>query len=386
MHNQRGFIGVGILIAIVLGLIVVGGGAYFVMQQNSLSPTPSENNLDTLPTTSSQTTGTTANPAPTQTSQNISPAAPQNGWKTVPASASSGLVVEYPTYLKVTSNESAPIAHIEFEESTSDLVRIFVSAANIIPANKNLQSWLESYDYFKHQYRSQKYESYKRKDGVEVLASFGNAQSYDDAFIRVGTAVLYIKNGVNENTKAKKDDFREIIERIKLPSSIKVGAVASSEFSCIVGSDELMTLYWGTQYRKANPTIPFIYAQGSYCESPDGSKLATMGYFDNGQVPNKATQAIVLFGKDEKIVRTYKDNFCHTVGDFGSPLIVSVEQGMLNMFCLSGDGGYTAFNVYQAPLETLVPTEAKPNTPVYNSVKTAVEKLYNIDFSQRNLF
>ncbi len=375
-----------VLIAIVLGLIVVGGGAYFVTQKNSPSPTLPENTLDTLSTTAPQTTGTTANPAPTQTSQNVSSVAPQNGWKTVAASATSGLVIEYPTYLKIISNESTPIVHIKFGGSDDNSVGIFVSAANIIPANQNLQSWLESYDYFKHQYRSQKYESYKRKDGVEVLASFGNTQSYDDAFIRVGTIVLYIKNGVNEYTKAKERDFREIIERAKLPHGTKVGPIENGGFSCITDSDELVTLYWGTQYRKTNLTAPFIYAPGSYCESSDGTKLVTMGYFDNGQVPNKATQVIVLFGKDEKIVRTYKDNFCHTVGDFGSPLIMSVEQGKLNMFCLSSDGGYTAFNVYQASLETLVPMEARPNTAVYNSVKTAVEKLFNIDFSKRNLF
>ncbi len=39
MKNQQGFVSVAILIAIVLGLIVVGGGAYYVMQKNSPSST-----------------------------------------------------------------------------------------------------------------------------------------------------------------------------------------------------------------------------------------------------------------------------------------------------------------------------------------------------------
>ncbi len=58
MQLNKGFVGFSILIAIVLGLIVVGGGAYFVMQKNSPSPTLSDNTLDnsqTLPTTNSQT-------------------------------------------------------------------------------------------------------------------------------------------------------------------------------------------------------------------------------------------------------------------------------------------------------------------------------------------
>ncbi len=41
MQNQRGFIGTGVLIAILVGLIVVGGGVYYVMHKQSPSPTSS---------------------------------------------------------------------------------------------------------------------------------------------------------------------------------------------------------------------------------------------------------------------------------------------------------------------------------------------------------
>ena len=46
-NSQKGFIGFPVLIAIVLGLVVVGGGAYFLVHQQSSSQTPSENK-DTL--------------------------------------------------------------------------------------------------------------------------------------------------------------------------------------------------------------------------------------------------------------------------------------------------------------------------------------------------
>lgn len=372
--KTRGFVSAGFLIAIVLGLVVLGGGAYYVMQTQSPSPTLTENNLDTLPTTQSQTN--TSNPAPTQTNTNINPTASQNGWKSV---ASAGLTIEYPPTIKISSNTNTPVVHLEFKESDdNDLARVFISGANIIPASQDLKSWLEGQNYFAAQYRAQKYTSYKRKDGVEVFASFGNASSYDDAFMRAGTAVVYVKNGVNENTKASDSDFREIIERIKLPSSLKLGAVAGG-YSCITGADELMTLYWGTQYRKANPSVPFIYAPGSYCESADGSKLMTMAYFLQG-AGNGNEQAIVSFDSSGKISNSYKGNICHTIGDFDAPRILSVEQGNLNLFCLSGDAGEVAFNVYRAPLTTLVPTEAKRDTNVYNTVKAAVEKLYGRDF------
>lgn len=66
MKNHRGFIGVGILIAILVGLAVLGGGVYFVMHQTP-SQTGSEN-FDNVQTTNNpvQTTVNT----PTQTTQN----------------------------------------------------------------------------------------------------------------------------------------------------------------------------------------------------------------------------------------------------------------------------------------------------------------------------
>ena len=68
MHNQRGFVSAAVLIAILLGLIVVGGGAYFVMQKQTPTQTTSENfdTAQTLPTTNNQQTQTTTN-TPVQT-------------------------------------------------------------------------------------------------------------------------------------------------------------------------------------------------------------------------------------------------------------------------------------------------------------------------------
>jgi len=72
MRLQEGFIGLPVLVAILLGLVVVGGGAYFVMQQSTSSQTGSENfdTVQTLPTTNiePQTQPTTNTPAQTQTS------------------------------------------------------------------------------------------------------------------------------------------------------------------------------------------------------------------------------------------------------------------------------------------------------------------------------
>lgn len=71
MHTQRGFIGVGVLIAILVGLAVLGGGTYFVMQQNAQPQTPTyQDEINTLPTT--QTTSNTS--GQTQTAETKKPA------------------------------------------------------------------------------------------------------------------------------------------------------------------------------------------------------------------------------------------------------------------------------------------------------------------------
>lgn len=48
MKNQQGFVSMGILIAIVLGLIVVGGGAYFFFQNNDLGNTHPSSSSDVV--------------------------------------------------------------------------------------------------------------------------------------------------------------------------------------------------------------------------------------------------------------------------------------------------------------------------------------------------
>lgn len=60
MKNPKGFIGLQILIAIVLGVMVLGGGAYFVMQkqaasQNEIATSIQKNSMENVATTSDTT-------------------------------------------------------------------------------------------------------------------------------------------------------------------------------------------------------------------------------------------------------------------------------------------------------------------------------------------
>lgn len=65
MQNQRGFAGVGVLIAILVALAVLGGGAYYVVQQQVPSQTAPEN-FDTVQTVPTQNTASNqaSNPQP----------------------------------------------------------------------------------------------------------------------------------------------------------------------------------------------------------------------------------------------------------------------------------------------------------------------------------
>jgi hypothetical protein len=67
MKNPKGFISIGILIAIILGVVIVGSGAYYVMQQSSSSQestnTPPTSN--TPPVTTKQNTQTPTTPSNT---------------------------------------------------------------------------------------------------------------------------------------------------------------------------------------------------------------------------------------------------------------------------------------------------------------------------------
>ena len=75
MQTQRGFVSATVFIAIALGLIVVVGGAYYVVQQNSPSPTLSDNNSDNTQALSTgnnqQNSQQPSNQSPTNTTSDV---------------------------------------------------------------------------------------------------------------------------------------------------------------------------------------------------------------------------------------------------------------------------------------------------------------------------
>jgi hypothetical protein len=82
MKTQRGFIWIGILAAIIVGLLVIGGGVYFVMYQQSSSQTALQNNAETIPTDQApltQTSVQTKNAQVAQSTTNIQNTCPSTG-------------------------------------------------------------------------------------------------------------------------------------------------------------------------------------------------------------------------------------------------------------------------------------------------------------------
>lgn len=71
MKTQQGFVSTSVLIATILGLIVVVGGIYFVMQSNQSPQTTLENSLDTLPTTRATIQATTKTSAQQEEDETI---------------------------------------------------------------------------------------------------------------------------------------------------------------------------------------------------------------------------------------------------------------------------------------------------------------------------
>jgi len=76
MTPNKGFIGLGALIAIVLAVIVVGGGAYYVMHQNAASTQPTYPDISTTQQTSPQQTTNTSVQATTNAAVTTPTSAP----------------------------------------------------------------------------------------------------------------------------------------------------------------------------------------------------------------------------------------------------------------------------------------------------------------------
>jgi len=75
-NTQQGFIGLPILIAILLGIVVIGGGTYFVVNQNGTPQTPIDTEQITVPTATQTPTNS---PSPTTENKNPTPAPTGNG-------------------------------------------------------------------------------------------------------------------------------------------------------------------------------------------------------------------------------------------------------------------------------------------------------------------
>lgn len=99
MQNQRGFVGVGVLIAIILAVVVLGSGAYYVMQQQAPTQTTSDNfdTVQTLPTTNNQV----QQPVNNKPVENVAPTNTASVQLKTYTNAKWGYSIKYPADWKV---------------------------------------------------------------------------------------------------------------------------------------------------------------------------------------------------------------------------------------------------------------------------------------------
>ena len=123
MQNQRGFVGVGVLIAIILAVVVLGGGAYYFVQQQAPTQTATENfdNVQTLPTTNTQTSPVQKTQTNTNTQTQITNQASNTSQATFSANPSSGpasLKVRFTSNKYATHDASESQHYVDFGDGT----------------------------------------------------------------------------------------------------------------------------------------------------------------------------------------------------------------------------------------------------------------------------
>ncbi|MBU1074674.1 hypothetical protein KJ705_01175 [Patescibacteria group bacterium] len=162
---------------------------------------------------------------------------------------------------------------------------------------------------------------------------------------------LYINPAITNstNTKTTNTDTNTAMAPLNLaPQAIENPEILTLE-TCI---DDLLSedtdLYdvWETAFAELHPKLSAVYA-GSFCELSNGIALITYSHQDKTD-DYKAGQTIIAFDKDREYVNETKQFYCPTLGDLLAPHFKSLENGILSVYCWSGDaaiGRYEEFRM-----------------------------------------
>ncbi len=150
-----------------------------------------------------------------------------------------------------------------------------------------------------------------------------------------------ITNGrTNSNTAAVALTLVTIEDTASLTLKNCVDDLATSDMEKY---DFLKSLYAGF-----HPELSVTDA-GSYCEFSNGMKIVSFAYqaLDGEATPG---QSIAVFDADNNYINETADFYCPTLGDLLTPHFKSLNEGMLTLYCWSGDGAIGRYEEYSLNL------------------------------------
>lgn len=107
--------------------------------------------------------------------------------------------------------------------------------------------------------------------------------------------------------------------------------------------------FWEAKFSKLYPNLK-VYDAGAYCKLSNGDQLVSFSHFS--QDKTKAGQTIILFDKNNNLLKATDGFYCQTMGDLGYPVFDSIKDNKVIMSCSSGDAGYSLKQTYELNLDT----------------------------------
>jgi hypothetical protein len=110
--------------------------------------------------------------------------------------------------------------------------------------------------------------------------------------------------------------------------------------------------FWQAKFSELYPDLR-VYDAGAYCELNNGNQLISFSYVPvDGEIPEEVGQTIILFDKNNDVLKATENFHCLTLGDIGYPKFKSLEKNKVTMTCSSGDAGNFLELTYELDLDT----------------------------------
>ncbi len=110
--------------------------------------------------------------------------------------------------------------------------------------------------------------------------------------------------------------------------------------------------FWQAKFSELYPDLK-VFDAGAYCELNNGNQLISFSHVPvGGEIPEEQGQTIILFDKNNDVLKATENFQCVTLGDVGYPTFKSLEKNKVTMTCSSGDAGNFLELTYELDLDT----------------------------------